>query len=126
MKTKGINKKTILKAIEGSSGLILTIAQRLNVSRGTIYKYLREYPELTEALKEEKSNVLDFTESKLLKAVENGESWAIRFVLLNQGQSRGYGNRDFKLEEIKEKFNNVVINFISPKGEKEQEIWNIK
>ena len=111
----------LLKAIEGSSGLIFTIAQRLKVSRQTVNNYLKKYPELNKELKEEKNNVLDFAESKLLKAVENGEAWAIKFLLLNQGQSRGYGDKNFKMLAVEEKFKEVIINYVCPDEKKDKE-----
>ena len=112
---KKISKKRIIKAIEGSHGIKLTVIQKLGITLKELNDLLQKYPDLKDLLKQEKSNILDFSESRLLKAVENGEAWAIRFILLNQGQSRGFGNRDFKSEEIKEKFSEVVINFISPR-----------
>ena len=117
---KKINKKRIIKAIEGSHGIKLTVIQKLGITLKELNDLLQKYPDLKDLLKQEKSNILDFSESRLLKAVENGEAWAIRFILLNQGQARGYGNRNFKLEEIREKFSEVVINFISPRDHEEK------
>lgn len=91
MKTPKHNKKRIEQAIKGSSGLVLTVSQRLGVSRATVRNYLERYPDLHELMLEERENILDFAESKLIKKVEEGEAWAIKCLLSSQGSIRGYG-----------------------------------
>ena len=116
MRTLKLTKSMLIKAIEGSNGIILTIAQKLKVDRKTIRNYLKKYPELNELLQEEKENILDFAESKLIKKIQEEDPWAIKFILLNQGQSRGYGDKDFKIEE-----NPMSINFNIEPPEKSKE-----
>ena len=91
MKTYKLTKTVIRKAIVGSGGLISTIAQRLNVSRPTVNNYIQRYPELEQLVLDERENILDFTESKLIKKINEEESWAIKFMLSTQGRPRGYG-----------------------------------
>lgn len=91
MKNTKVNKKAVEKVIDGSSGIISTIAKRLGVSRVTVRNYLNKYPDLEEKLEAERENVLDFAESKLIKKVHEEEAWAIRYLLSTQGRGRGYG-----------------------------------
>lgn len=65
----------------------------LGISRETFYRWCREHPEMAEARKEGKDTVLDIVESKLFKAIEQGNMTAIIYYLNNQGASRGYSNR---------------------------------
>jgi|688.fasta_scaffold1958830_1 hypothetical protein len=95
-----LTKKAIEKAIIGSSGLISTIAQKLKVSRATVRNYLKKYPELEDLINEEKENLLDFTESKLIKKINDEESWAIKYFLSTQGMGRGYRSNISQIENI--------------------------
>ena len=49
----------------------------MKVSRATARNYLKKHPELEDLINEEKENLLDFTESKLIKKIKDEESWAI-------------------------------------------------
>jgi len=101
-----LTKKAIEKAIIGSSGLISTIAQKLKVSRATVRNYLKKYPELEDLINEEKENLLDFTESKLIKKINDEESWAIKYFLSTQGMGRGYRSSISQIEELKRQLEN--------------------
>ena len=91
MAKRKLTIRQIERAIKGSNGLISTIAQRLSVCRQTVSEYLKKYPELNKPLLEETESVLDVVESKLMKKVQEEESWAIKFYLQNKGKNRGYG-----------------------------------
>ena len=117
MQTLKLTKNMLIKAIEGSNGIILIIAQRLKVDRKTITNYLKRYPELKELIDEEKENIIDFAESKLIKRIQEEDAWAIKFFLINQGQARGYGK---EITENNEKFKEVVINFLPPVEKKDE------
>ena len=91
MRRKRLTKKNIEVAIKGSNGLISTIAQRLDVSRQTVRNYFKRYPELEENMNDELETILDVVESKLMKKVQEEESWAIKFYLQTKGKTRGYG-----------------------------------
>ena len=99
MKKCKLTKAVIQKAIVGSGGLISTVAQRLNVSRSTVHNYLERYPELNDLVIEERESILDFAESKLIKKINEEESWAIKFMLSTQGRLRGYGKSGEALTE---------------------------
>ena len=46
--------------------------------------------ELQDVKRDVVGEYVDYAESQLLKAVENGKAWAIVFFLRHKGQARGY------------------------------------
>lgn len=101
-----LTKKAIEKAIIGSSGLISTIAQKLKVSRATVRNYLKKYPELEILIQEEKENILDFAESKLIKKINDEDLGAIKYFLSTQGTGRGYRSNISQIEDLKRQLEN--------------------
>jgi transcriptional regulator with XRE-family HTH domain len=95
MRRKKLTKTALKKAIAGSSGLVSNVAQRLNVSRTTVRKYLAEDNELQELMFDELENILDFAESKLIKKVHEEDLGAIKYLLSSKGKKRGFGNKDY-------------------------------
>jgi hypothetical protein len=89
--------KQILNAIEKSSGLIYLAAKNLGCTPNTIHVRANKNPKIKEMIDIERGRILDYTEAKLIEAVQAGEAWAICFLLKTQGRSRGYVER----QEIK-------------------------
>ena len=81
------------QALTEAYGVIETAARRLSCSRKTVYEYLKRYPALDEVLSEARESALDFAESKLMAAIEDGNLTAIIFFLKTRGKSRGYSER---------------------------------
>lgn len=82
--------KAIRKAIDGSGGLKSNIARRLGCSRTTLQRYIDENPELIQAMSEEKDQVGDLCESKLIQAIKEDNLTAIIFYSKTQMKDRGY------------------------------------
>jgi hypothetical protein len=80
----------IIEAIRNSRGLIAVAARKLGVSRRTVYNRMEKSEDIREALDEARDFVLDVGQAKLYQAVENGESWAIQYLLTTLGKSRGF------------------------------------
>ena len=83
----------IIEALRATRGMITTAARLLGCSRQTIYEAIARHPEINDVVSGERELMLDTAEKKLQEAVENGDSWAIRFYLATQGQNRGYIER---------------------------------
>lgn len=62
----------------------------LNIDRGTFYNWRKNDPELDAKLKYEEESILDFTESKLIEKINDGDLTAIIFMLKTKGKTRGY------------------------------------
>lgn len=86
---KSYSKKTVIKAIEGSGGLMATIAKRLNCKWDTAKKYVQKY-DLWKEIENEKESMLDMAEGKLLQNIQSNDNTAIIFYLKTQGKDRGY------------------------------------
>jgi hypothetical protein len=93
MKTARYSRKQVENAIRGTRGIKSTIAERLGCSRQTLENYLVRYPELREAVESERDSIVDLAESKLITAVEAGETRAVMFVLETLGKGRGWSKR---------------------------------
>jgi len=111
-------------AITTSGGIVATVAQRLGVSRETVYKYSRRWETVKQALDDEREMMLDITENKLFAQIHKENMTAIIFYLKTQGKHRGYIERvehDFdwrKEAEIKgidasELFNRLVAEYMA-------------
>lgn len=71
-KKEQLTVERIIKAIDGTGGIISRIAERLEVSRQTIYEYLDRYPELKDIIKDEKERTDDILEDTLLDEAVGG------------------------------------------------------
>ena len=80
----------MIEALRASRGMIATAARLLGCSRQTIYDTIARHPEINSVVAGERELMLDTAELKLMEAVEDGEAWAVKFMLATQGQSRGY------------------------------------
>lgn len=85
-----LKKKELLEAIQGSYGIISTIAARLHCNWHTVNNTIKLYPECMQALADENETVLDFTESKAIERIKDGDGSMIRFLLATKGKKRGY------------------------------------
>lgn len=70
--------------------MVTAAARLLHCGRQCIYDYKAKYPEIDQALLDEREMQLDRTELKLFAAIDKGEGWAITLYLKTIGRSRGY------------------------------------
>lgn len=61
-----------------------------NISRTTFYKWRAEDEKLEEALRSAEEELVDFSESKLMEQISEGNLTAIIFHLKTKGKKRGY------------------------------------
>lgn len=83
----------VIDALIETRGLLTLAADKLGVSRRTLYEYRQRWPEIDEEVEAWRERRLDKAEFKLDDAVEAGELQAIFFVLNCLGAKRGYGNK---------------------------------
>ena len=83
----------IIEALRKTKGLIGLAADELKCDRKTIYNHVKRSAAVREALESVRERNLDVAESKLLGAIDTGESWAITYYLSRIGRERGYGDR---------------------------------
>lgn len=79
-----------LKVIPGTGGIISAIARKIGCDWITAKRYIQKHATVLRAWRAEKETVLDVAETKLIKDVKDGETWAVKFYLKTQGKDRGY------------------------------------
>lgn len=62
----------------------------LGIDRNTFMKWRAKYQELAQKLEEVDESLIDFSESKLLEQINDGNLTAIIFHLKTKGKKRGY------------------------------------
>ena len=98
--------------IPTSGGVVTNVAERLGVSRRTVYKYMDRWKTVKEAMDEEREAFVDFTENQLIRKVAEGHITAIIFTLKTIGKSRGY-IESYKLSGDEDE---APIQFVVSKG----------
>lgn len=89
-----LTKAKFLNALDGSLGLITSIAKRAGVHRETVYNLLKRHPELRVEIEREKAKIVDRAEAGLFQRVNQGDWNAIRYILNRLGKERGYTMRN--------------------------------
>ena len=89
-----VSKDKLLEAIKAAGGKWTGVCELLGINRSTLARYIKNDPEVAEAIEFAKDRVVERAEHKLAEAIERGESWAIQLVLRDskRGKERGYGN----------------------------------
>jgi len=80
----------IAEVYERKAGNVSATCIALNIDRNTFNSWRKEYPELAEKLDAIDESLIDFSESKLLEQINDGNLTAIIFHLKTKGKSRGY------------------------------------
>lgn len=93
----------MIDAIRATRGMLTLAAKRLGCAPDTVYRYVREYATVAQALRDERASVTDMAELALYKAIQEGEGWAVCFYLKTQGKERGYVER----QEIEHRIRDV-------------------
>lgn len=86
-------KQDVIDALVDARGMIAPAARRLGASRTTILSYIDQYPEIAQAVADQREAVTDLAETRLYDAIQDREAWAICFYLKTQAKRRGYVER---------------------------------
>jgi hypothetical protein len=92
-KAMRVTDEMVESALQATGGFISLAAQRLGCSHRTVARRVSASARLQTALAEICDKKLDIAEATLMKAVGNGESWAVCFYLKCKGKQRGYVER---------------------------------
>ena len=96
-----IRKSEVAKLLAEFGGNVSAVARKIGVARSTVYKYVTEQPALQRVMHDARETALDHAESSLLRAILNGEPWAVCFMLKTQGRQRGYVERQEILQNTR-------------------------
>lgn len=83
----------LLNAAKGSMGIWAAICAKMQMSRSCLGNYIQRYPELRQAIEDERERGLDFVESKLLEQIKQDDLRAIMFYLERKGAHRGWSEQ---------------------------------
>lgn len=93
--------KIVLEVLQKTGGKHKALACRTaNISRQTLDNWIKKFDTLREEIEDMNEEVLDLAETKLLQALNNGEKWAIIYMLDTKGKDRGYTvKQEMKIDE---------------------------
>ena len=115
---KGISIKELLKAIDGSAGIVNTIASRLNCHWKTAKTHIEQHPEAIERMQSEREKNIDKAESVIMKALDEMDIQTAKWYLATIGKARGYAENSNNVTIHVEKPEQLIIEGIEPKCEK--------
>jgi hypothetical protein len=93
MNKEKYTKKEIIAALIETKGMVYVAARKIGCAANTIYNFAEKYPEVKQAMKQERGLMVDMAELHLHKAVTKGEPWAVSLTLKTIGKDRGYTER---------------------------------
>jgi len=108
MRQQEDKKKDMLAALEKNLGVVTVSCKSAGINRATHYRWMESDPEYKEAVEAIPDVVLDFAESKLFKAIQDGNITATIFFLKTRGKDRGYIER-IQQEDVGTKPKQLVI-----------------
>ena len=100
-----IPSERIIECLRETNGLVSLAAKRVPCSMTTVYKRARDVQAVQAAIDECRSELVDYGELALRRAVIAGEPWAVAMVLKTLGKGRGYSE---KLETE----NHIVVEWV--------------
>ena len=95
-KKLNVTKEQLLKAIEGSQGLVSKVQRKLEaaisekISWDAVDRLIKKYDEAQEAVRAEKEAMLDIAENNIFKEMVNGDTATSKWYLRMKGKERGY------------------------------------
>lgn len=104
-----ITKDQVLAAIEGSGGIIKTIARRLGCCRTTAKKYIDKWEATRTAMKEEQEECVDTAEQVILSSLKKNDVNTAKWYLALKAKNRGYGGEDTPVKEEKGLCINIIL-----------------
>lgn len=88
-----MKQEDVLQAIQGSGGVMSTIAKRLDCAWNTARTWCNNWEETRQALDDECQKILDLAESKLYESISSGNTQDAKWLLSTKGKSRGYSSK---------------------------------
>ena len=83
----------IISVYEKKGANISATCAALNIDRNTFISWREKYPKLKQGLSDVDESLIDFSESKLMEQINDGNLTAIIFHLKTKGKNRGYVER---------------------------------
>ena len=90
-----LKKETFLAALLSSDGNISKACGQTNISRTTIYDWIKKDEGFKDKVSYVSEELLDMAEDQLLTMIRNGNLTATIFYLKAKGQARGYIEKQY-------------------------------
>ena len=90
-----LKKETFLAALLNSDGNISKACGQTNISRTTIYDWIKKDDKFQEKVSYVSEELLDMAEDQLLTMIRKGNLTATIFYLKTKGQARGYIEKQY-------------------------------
>jgi hypothetical protein len=90
MKPKKFSQKKVIKALEGTGGIISALAKNLDCTWLTAQAYIKNFPKVERAWLDEKEKILDIGEGALYALVSARDLGAVKYLLSTLGKKRGF------------------------------------
>lgn len=90
---RAYTKEIVLQAIQGSNGIISTIAKLLQCDWNTASKYVNKWEETKIAIENEREKTLDVAENVIFGALKGNDVQTAKWYLAMKGKDRGYVER---------------------------------
>ena len=92
----------VIDAIERANGIVTGAARILDCHRRTIFNYIKSYEEVEKAYNEARERVVDIAELQQIKALKDGQRWAIENWLFcsKEGRARGWLKRAEQAQDL--------------------------
>ena len=88
-------KNAFIDILRANGGNIKQSCIKANMGRSTYYGWIDDDKEFENEVRDVNEELLDFTESQLMKHITKGKLTAIIFYLKTKGQSRGYIEKQY-------------------------------
>ena len=88
-----VSKDAVIKAIQGSGGIVSTVAKRLDVAWHTANRYINHWPETQQAFADEQETILDMAQGAVYKSIQEGNTQDAKWLLSTKGKHRGFTER---------------------------------
>ena len=93
--TRAVKKETFLASLLNTDGNISKACSQTNISRGTIYNWIKKDDAFKEKVSYVAEELLDMAENQLIKQIREGNLTATIFYLKTKGQARGYIEKQY-------------------------------
>jgi hypothetical protein len=97
----GVNdrKEQLIAALRKKMGIVTAACEDIGIDRTTYYNYYNTDTEFKRAVDEIQDRNIDFVESKLYTAINDGDMTGIIFYLKCKAKNRGYIDRTYLTHE---------------------------
>ena len=103
-----ITKQRFKQALNGTGGIMLSIANNMGVTREGVYKWIKKHPDMQELRLQEEEKIIDIAENSLFTQAKDKEQWATKYLLSTKGKRRGYTEK----QEVEHSGQGITINLV--------------